>query len=754
MQDRDLFDLFLAQNMQAIVQAQSRYGAYCRMIAQGILCDTQQIDACINESWSLAWELVPEQTPEHLKLFIGNITRKSCLAQLEKTPESASAELAAVLCEIGELVSDEADPSAWITDEKFCRTMKTFLEGLSEQDRCIFVRRYYFAESVERIALRCNVSVAYAQQLLFGLRAALHNSFGRKVCMHELSALMLIGEIDPALIEQSEHYKPTRHRPKTRRRPKKWLIGLITAAALIVILIPLSIVSVWQLDAYVQYEYPAYSGTLPSALDYLLTQDTNLVSSLLSEQNREALHQKLSVIAEQSRGAQIVLHGSEGLRFESQGNGTCVVKSGKACADSHVLVPMISPDGELVVGIDLEAFSQNSNVVEVTLPLSVAWIGSYAFRACRNLTEVHMSGGLFEIAPYAFQNCRSLTSLHVPAGVFIVGKGITDGCTSLESITSDSFSLFYYTEGNCLIETFGGSLVTGCKQSVIPSGVSSIEAGAFANMKGLTSLEIPEGVTHIRDQAFENCVDLQELTMPKSLTFVGKSAFMGCESLECVHFSQGISHIGESAFENCSSLVSVALPPSMTYIGSSAFENCDSLVSVTLPQSVETLEGMVFADCDALTSIEIPNGWVSVSSGMFLGCDLLSDVSLGDGVERIGISTFMDCKSLAEINIPKSVKTIAMQAFCGCALTEIRVPEGVEEIAREAFSNNGQLNFVSLPRSLYSFSSSAVNGCTNLTEIYYAGPEDIWRNTVNIWSDDDRLHELQIHCNHHPDTQS
>lgn len=696
MQDRELFDLFLAHNMQAIVQAQSRYGAYCRMIAQGILRDAQQIDACIGETWSLAWELVPEQKPEHLKLFIGNLTRKLCLARLETTPESATDEFAFVQGEIRTLASAEADLSAKISEEKFSHVLGTFLAGLSERDLGIFVRRYYYFESAESIALKYHLETANVTNVLCQISLGLQQALGRKVCLPELSALLLIGEIDPALIEKSETYKPARRSPsrkKYRRKPKKWLIGLITAVALIVALLPLLLVSVWQLDAYVQYEYPAYSGTVPSALDYLLTQDTNLVSSLLSEQNREALHQRLAGMADRSKGAQIVLHGSEGLKFQALGNGFCVVKSGKSCVDSHVLIPSVSPDGDLVVGIENEAFSQNPYVTEITVPSPVLMIGAYAFRDCNELTKVHLAPGVIEIGAYAFEDCSSLTSLHLPLSVIKVGQGITSGCKSLESITTDFFCLFFYAEGNCLVDSMSGALLAGCQQSVIPEGVKSIAANAFAYTDRLTEIHIPEGVTSIGEHAFENCDDLVNVTFPQSLSNIEKAAFMGCRSLE-----------------------SVRLPQSMNYIGESAFEDCDALVELMLPEDVWKVDGRAFADCDGLTEVVIPRAWNYIPSDMCRECDSLKSVQIQGNMQYIGKSAFASCSRLEHLTFLGSVQTIYETAFYECSLTKLHLPEGLETISDRAFACNDLMQ-VTLPESLYSIEYGAFMSNDTLQEI-------------------------------------
>ena len=535
MNDHELIELFAARHLQAIEQTEAAYKAYCMGIAQSILQDAQAAEACVGKTWMLAWELVPEQKPENLKLFVGKLTRKSCLEHLVNEPESASAELTQVLSELGDIASDEADPVAQIPEEKFCNILQTYLQGLSERERCVFVRRYYFAESIDRIALRYDLTRADTVQILGIVRNGLRAVLGRRVRMQELSALMLIGEIDPGLIERSEHYKPARRVRRKRRKLKKVHKVLIILAALLLLLVIVPAFTAWQIDGYVQREWNEYDGTALGVLDYFLTQDENLVSNLIGQDGREKLHQRIDAAG---GAAKIVLHGSEGLIYQSLENGTCMVTGMVWKGDKHVLIPVISPEGEIVVAIDAHAFDQNRAITEVTIPITVLQIERFAFQNCWNLQAVHLPASLQRISVGAFHNCNNLTSLHIPASVSQIGSGILSGCTALESITVDPMNLFYHSNNNYLISTADGMLIAGCGSSiVVPDYVKGIEISAFANHTKLNEIYIPEGVTSIGEEAFSNCYSLERITLPKSLDTVGYRAFMGCTRLGEVYYA-------------------------------------------------------------------------------------------------------------------------------------------------------------------------------------------------------------------------
>ena len=59
---------------------------------------------------------------------------------------------------------------------------------------------------------------------------------------------------------------------------------------------------------------------------------------------------------------------------------------------------------------------------------------------------------------------------------------------------------------NAIIKTSDNTLVVGCKNTIIPSSVTSLGDWAFFGCSGLTSITIPESVTLIGDAAFRHCI--------------------------------------------------------------------------------------------------------------------------------------------------------------------------------------------------------------------------------------------------------
>ena len=139
---------------------------------------------------------------------------------------------------------------------------------------------------------------------------------------------------------------------------------------------------------------------------------------------------------------------SRGLSYISLGNGTCSVAGMGSCTDSCVVIPRVSPDGEIVVSISDKAFFGLTSISAVFLPSSVSNIGSMAFAACyslayfsvdaSNLAYRDTAGVLYSAdgsALISYPAAKSSSSVTIPASVKSIADMAFYGCTKLSTVS-------------------------------------------------------------------------------------------------------------------------------------------------------------------------------------------------------------------------------------------------------------------------------------------------------------------------------
>ena len=261
-------------------------------------------------------------------------------------------------------------------------------------------------------------------------------------------------------------------------------------------------------------------------------------------------------------------------------DGKTVTKIGvSAFEDCTNFKSITIPDS--VTEIGWNAFSGCKRLISITIPDSVTWIGSCAFQDCARLTSITLPDGVTSIGVHAFSGCTSLTSITIPDGVTSIGWGAFDGCESLTSITiPDS------------VTEIGDRAFWGCislTSITIPDSVTEISSGAFSGCKSLTSVTMSDGVKKIGEFGFYAFTSLTSIMIPDGVTSIGVYAFGYCTSLTSITIPDNVVYIDDHTFCGCSNLKSIAIPNSVTEIGDSAFYDCWNLISITIPNSVTSI---------------------------------------------------------------------------------------------------------------------------------------------------------------------
>lgn len=160
MQDQEIVALYYQRNEQAIVQTETKYGAYCTGIAQNILQNMQDSEECVNDTWLHTWNSIPPAHPLDLKTYLGKITRNLSINRFKyrHRQKRGGGEALLALDELCEVAAPDSDLQSQLDKQEFARILNAFLWDLSERDCNIFIRRYYYVDGIDAIAQRYAIS--------------------------------------------------------------------------------------------------------------------------------------------------------------------------------------------------------------------------------------------------------------------------------------------------------------------------------------------------------------------------------------------------------------------------------------------------------------------------------------------------------------------------------------------------------------------------------------------------------------------
>ena len=456
---------------------------------------------------------------------------------------------------------------------------------------------------------------------------------------------------------------------------------------------------------------------------------------------------------------------SEGLEFTSNGDGTCSVSGIGTCKDTEIVIPPVSPAGDTVTSIGVNAFNNKNRIKSVIIPKGVTTIENAAFYSCDSLTKVDIPEGVTSIDDHAFCHCANLIEITIPQGVTSIGSYAFGFCVNLIDITipksvirvgNNAFigceQVYQTPSGLLYMGDWVVGYVTGITEATLRPTTVGIADRAFSNCESLTNITIPQSVTNIGQYAFYNCCNLQSVIIPENVTKIDDCTFWICRNLKSIHIPEGVTSIGAGAFSSCESLTYIGIPESVTKIGSSAFSGCKSLRTVHLPTGLTRIEDHLLAHCYGLTSFTIPENVTSIGDGAFNSCRGLTSINIPENVTSIGEGAFESCVKVTSIYIPQNVNSIGNSAFGFCYnLRQITVADGniryysrgnclidttsktiiagcrnsiipkdgsVIHIGDYAFYGCYYLSSISIPECVISIGDYAFQACRNLTKIH------------------------------------
>ena len=172
MDDDRIIELYLLRDETGIKQTSEKYGNRLRSLAYGIINDRQTAEECESDTYMEAWNTIPPHEPRnYLYAFLARITRhislNFCRARGRLKRNAFICELSA---EMEQCIPAPDDVECRIDDRALSEALNGFLCTLAEEKRNIFIRRYWYLDSIADISKRFALSESKVKTTLFRCR--------------------------------------------------------------------------------------------------------------------------------------------------------------------------------------------------------------------------------------------------------------------------------------------------------------------------------------------------------------------------------------------------------------------------------------------------------------------------------------------------------------------------------------------------------------------------------------------------------
>lgn len=175
MNDEQIIDLYFARSEQAIHETKQKYENYCHSIAYHILGNYEDSEECVNDTFLQAWNSIPPQKPSILSSFLGRITRNLAINKYKynTAQKRGAGHIEVLLEELADCLPaiDHTESSA---DDRFAiACLNQFLSKQKVRTRKIFMRRYWYMDSIKEIAAAFAISESNVKMILLRTRNSL-----------------------------------------------------------------------------------------------------------------------------------------------------------------------------------------------------------------------------------------------------------------------------------------------------------------------------------------------------------------------------------------------------------------------------------------------------------------------------------------------------------------------------------------------------------------------------------------------------
>ena len=176
LEDQDIVKMFCIRSEQAIEELSKKYGKLCSNVARNILNDDQDAEECVNDTYLGVWNSVPPKQPDPLLTYVCKITRNLAIKKYHaNTAFKRNSCYEVALSELEGCLAAPDSAEAELSAQELTEALNRFLSTLDRENRILFVRRYWYADSISDLAEQFGMSNRNISLRLFRTREKLRS---------------------------------------------------------------------------------------------------------------------------------------------------------------------------------------------------------------------------------------------------------------------------------------------------------------------------------------------------------------------------------------------------------------------------------------------------------------------------------------------------------------------------------------------------------------------------------------------------
>ena len=182
MDDSKILDLYFSRSETAIQETDKKYGGYCYKIAYSILANREDSEESVNDTYLSAWNCIPPRKPAKLSAFLGKLTRNISIDRWRNmsAQKRGNGEVDIALDELSECVSGKQSIEEVMIQKEVVACLNRFLATLSDDERIVFLCRYWYVNSINEIADKTGFSIGKIKSMLHRTRGKLSRQLDKE----------------------------------------------------------------------------------------------------------------------------------------------------------------------------------------------------------------------------------------------------------------------------------------------------------------------------------------------------------------------------------------------------------------------------------------------------------------------------------------------------------------------------------------------------------------------------------------------